>query len=304
MNIENIIKKYNYSKPISTFLYKAYPLFVEYFQDEVVVYKALNSAEIVLTDDMSKYLYDNDFFDEEDRSNFNEFDVLNECFGSYCSNPVLKYNHGTYKITDIKRVVLINTTLTDEDNFASTLAHELCHLIKSINTDYIIKEDTLTEYCGFRTIRYELTFNNRYVLKRPIFEHGVGIEEGLNTVAGDEIASKIYTKTGKYIGYDYIKKMAQKIIDTFHEFKQNIINAELNHSLDELDKLFGINFYKLIDLFDKVIEIDDEYLMSINNELKKREIEKKANYIYVEMFIPILSEIKKNYEGKGSVRNA
>lgn len=296
MNIEDIIVKYGYNDQLKKILEKMYPLLVEYFGDEELVYNTLSNVEIVLAYDLMNYLDEQDFYSEEDKKYSKELSELDYCFGAYCINPIVEYRNSAYELKEVKSVILFR--LTDDgyyDYMTSTLAHEICHMIKSMKNACEIKNDTLTVCTGFRKTIYQLSNNGGKVSKIPVLEYGVGLEEGLNTVFEEEIANKIYKKRFKYETYDKVRDMAYELLNISDELKKAIIRVSVNHNYEELDKLLGISTYELMDIFEKVFAIDNEYLSSYADQAKRSKLNEEASRIKAFSFNPIIKRIIENF---------
>lgn len=281
MSIEQIIEKYNYNLELSNFLRSVYPILCVYFGDENLVFNALNSTPIVLCSNVYDYLFKNNMLDADGTAVVDKAS-LKQAAGAYCSKPNIKYENleNKYTVTNVSRVVAINASTLENDSTKSTLIHEICHLIKSCHNEYLIKDDTLIEKSGLITSIYQLNYENGQVKKTLVFEHNVGLEEGLNTLAQDEIASKLLGKDFGSFGYGIVKALAKDVVHLSDNIYDEIMKAELYHDESKLKMQFGESFYKLMEFGDKLYKLNLEVMnFSLTEDERKLKADEIRKYV-------------------------
>ena len=293
MKIEEIIAKYNYPDTLGNLLRDIYPSLVSYFGDEDLIYNALLDTPIVLCANVYECLVQNNMIDINDKSTVN-VENLKQAGGVYCSKPDIKYKglEKKYTIENVKRIIAINASTFDFVATKSTLIHEICHLIKSYYTEFTIKTDTLVERSGLITSTYHLN-NQKGIVKRTlVFETGVGLEEGFNTVVQDEIAEKHFGKDALSIGYGLVKALSEDVKRYDDNMLNEIIKAELYHDNSSLEKLMGEGYFKLIDFADKLYKLNLEVMnFNLTDEERKAKAEEIKNFVS-NNYLAIKTEIK------------
>lgn len=228
MEFDNIIKKYNYSPKLATFLKKILEELINIFglDKEPLIYEALLNTEIV--DCESNYAYLNSHFTLSNDDSITLISDLDKASGVCYSDALIDYDESTktFSLKSINRVILINNLSSNESYVLGSLIHELCHLIKNYYREYTIENDILTVRQGLIESIYQLSYENGIVKRRLISEKGVGLEEGLNTILEYAIARKLIDPNYQTTGYLVLKELASILTDTLG-LKTPILNAEV-----------------------------------------------------------------------------
>lgn len=269
--IEDVIKKFNYDDNLASFLRKLYPYLIEYFKttNKDLVDMALMSCPIVLGCNSFDLLKKLDMLDND---GLVQDDDLKRSSGVYSSKPVLNYIDGEFVVSDVKRVVGISFDDINSEYAQDTLIHELCHLIKSSYQEYLIDKDTLIQKNGLIERHYQLTYENGMVKKSFIKEMGVGLEEGLNTLAEEWLAKQVIRPDFKISGYQTIAQLAQNVLVN-QQVVDEMLNAQLykkraslNGYYDEFVQIIDIIYKKYLEMFASIF--DQEKFDKLNEELR------------------------------------
>ncbi|MBO4601428.1 MAG: hypothetical protein J5634_04275 [Bacilli bacterium] len=284
MEIKSIIKKYKYNKELSSFLKRLYPLLVDFFKDENLIYNALDNCEIIMCGDISEYA-------RKDPSLYESLslsDNIDLC-GVYVSEPFVKYDKKsrTFKVDYIDRSILINGSDLYYDEVKAVLVHEICHLIKSYNHEFEVRNDVLTHRSGFlRTISI-IKKEEGYCSDESSFSNGMGLEEGLNVYTEKLLCEKLGIYREVEDEYLIVYEMAKSLMMFPSENIQDIIiKAQIYHDNTLIDKKLGIGFYKLQDFSDEVYFKTFELINNASNYDEK-------NHIFKEM----CEYVEANYKG-------
>lgn len=276
MNVDNIVNRHGYSTELASFLKKLYIELVAFFKDEEIVYNALLNTPIKSVSNVYDYLKDNKLLDD------NEFlvssDDLKRCSGVSHSEPNIVYdaNTKTYEILNINRVVLVVNLDLTKPHSAGTTIHEICHLIKSYFKEYTIEGDILIERSGLVECYYKLGYDGVKVTKTLIKEIGIGLEEGLNSVAEEEIGRKIISPLYQSTGYQIVNALARRIL-SINNLQDIIIAAEIYQDSKELENTIGEeNYTKLKEVLDKIYKLG---LIMFAQAFDKEKMQQTANEI-------------------------
>ncbi len=283
MNIENIIKQFNYDETLANFLRELYPEFINYLgkDKEPIIYEALLNTPIVLCNNVYTALKKANLLDTDDSSLVSNAD-LKRASGVYQSTPIVKYNPetNTYYISEIKRLVAINAQDFTSEFSKTTLIHELSHLIKSYYEECTITNDILTIRSGLITIIEKLTVENGHVKKTLISEQSIGLEEGLTSLMEEEIGKKLVNPNFEIHGYGVLNVIAHNLCEKFN-LKDIILNAEVLNKKDELitvlDSIMPDAYAKLDDITTKVYELSLKIFAEVYNPEKRKQI--KAEFM-------------------------
>jgi flagellar biosynthesis regulator FlbT len=305
MGVEDIIQKFNYSEDIANYLRKAYPLFVDEFENEEIVYDALMKGEIVLTDNIYNTLKEKGFLDNREDNELVSFETLKVSAGVYDCYIDISYNEDTkeFKIENEKRIVALNTESLIPDYSKSCATHEIGHLIKSVYNENTIDGNTLTVRSGFITRTYQLSYENGKVKKTLLSEKGVGLEEGLNTVLEDNITKKILGQQAyKTAGYQTMKALVQNVMNAYKipNLWEIFKEAELYHDNTRVDEVLGDVFYELRDFADKLYPLNVKILDMNNSNGEREQIGKKMDELLFAEYTPISQKLKEIGQGSMS----
>lgn len=285
---EEIIKKYNYDEQLSEFLYKVYIELVRYYGNEEIIYNAFLNTEIKSTSNIYEYLKENDMIDEN--ALVTESD-LKRSTGIYTSKPLIVSENNKYKIIDIKRVVLVKDFDINSTNKKATLIHELCHMVKSYEDEYIIKGNILVNNSGIIERHYKLTGDN-LVQKDLIIEKGVGIEEGFTALSEEQITRSVVDENYRHSGYGSVYALSNNLTEYINE---NLIRySELHHDRELLYEKLN-NYEEIENLSDLAYKLNLEIYAKAFDE---RELENIKNAI-----LNIMKEYKESLnKEKGRVK--
>ncbi|MEG2322020.1 MAG: hypothetical protein RSB71_00825 [Bacilli bacterium] len=256
--IDEISKKYNYSKSLKTILLEIIPVMIKYYGNENLIFKALEDTPILLCDN-NETIYDLmlKHMIIDDNTIVKKGDYM-RASGVYCSDSIIENN----KIIGIKRFVGIKSV--DGIN-KKTLVHELGHLFKSYFKTFEISNDILIERSGLVETKYKLENNKKTVIS----ETGVGLEEGINCYDEDNICSLLGLKCG-LSGYTASKEIA-KILMNEHseEIRNEQFYKEGNYRVDNqvltiCDEIVALEYEKFANIFNK------EKMLAINEILLQK----------------------------------
>ena len=93
-DFNNIIKKYNYDKEFSLFLYEVYNNLVSYYGNEDIIYNAFLNTKIINTSNIYEYLKENAMIEQD--TLVTEKD-LKRCLGIYTSKPLIVSSNNKYR---------------------------------------------------------------------------------------------------------------------------------------------------------------------------------------------------------------
>lgn len=291
MNIEDIIKKYNYNDEISNFLRNVYPILVEYFSDERIVYEALLSTPIKLTDNVYNCLIENGFLKDREDNEIVSLETLKFSAGAYHCEPVIKYekNIDKYTLEGTNRIIAINASSLESNTTKATLIHEISHLIKSYYKEHTIKEDTLVEKSGLINKVYQLSQIDGKVQRKTCFENGVGLEEAFNTIVEEEITSKLIGEKFNTKGYQLMKSLANDILSyNIPNFKEQLLETEVYHDTTRIVSTLGETYYKLIDFGDKIYPMLLQILNPSITMHTRVGISEEIDKLISEEYIPVI----------------
>jgi len=254
MNIDNIINKFGYSEEFGVFLKEIYPELVNEFSNEQMVYEALLNTPIVSVNNIYEYLNDNRLLDNA--NGLVSDGDLRRSSGVFHSKPNIIYKKDTnsYEISSVDRVVAV-VNFNFSNTSKGTLIHELCHLIKGYNNEYIINNDILISRNGLMEQHYKLSYNDGNIEKSLIKEVGVGLEEGLTSVSEEEISKKVVSKDYKSSGYGVVNVIARNLL-SLDGIKEKVVSAEIYHDKSELYNLFEEDYIKLEEISDRIYKLN------------------------------------------------
>ena len=297
MSVEDIIQKYGYNEELANFLRSAYPLYVEEFKDERIVYEAFMKTPIYLCDNVYECLKEHGHLDDREDNEMVPLETLKVSAGVYDCAAKLSYNEYSkeYTITNEDRIVAINAYSLKIDSCKSTLVHELGHLIKAYYNEHTIKGDTLVEKSGFITRIYQLSNENGRIKKTLWSETGVGLEEGLNAVLEEKIMARLLGKADfRSMGYQTMKNIALNVMNAYkipnlwNIFKE----AQIYHDNTRVDEVLGQVFYKIMAFADKLYPLNVEILNMNTTKERREEADKEMDILIKEEYTPISEELK------------
>ena len=294
MGIEDIIQKFNYNEELANFLRKAYPAFVEQF-DEQLVYDALSNVEIVIKDkNVADILKERGFLKNEKDQGLVSFETLKVCSGVYHSETDISYNKAlnSYSIDNVRRIVAENASSLILESRKSALVHELGHLIKSYRNEYTIKGDTLVEKSGLITRIYQLHEEDGVVVRELWSESCVGLEEGLNAILEDQVTSKIIGRPYFSNGYQSLKELARLITNLVPGLLDAFKEAQMYHDNTRIDNILGQTYYDLIEFTDKIYPMVVKIADMTVRENERREIANTLKVLLDNEFKPIVQRLK------------
>lgn len=286
-NFENIIKKYNYGKQFSNFLYQAYIELVNYYGNENIIYNAFLNTEINNVKDMYKYLKENDLLEDNNLVTENDLKISS---GMYISKPIIKQLNNKYEIIDTKRVVLVHKFNINDTNKKAALIHELCHMVKSYEEEYKIIGNILINNSGLIERHYKLLSENGKTHKEILREKGVGLEEGFTAIAEEYIIRRMIDKNYQQSGYESVYVLAKILINytnesiikysSLHKDKDILYDKITNYTeIEELaDITYKLNLEMYSELFEQeeikqikniMLNLINEYKEILNNNQKK-----------------------------------
>ena len=285
-DFKNIVKKYNYTEEFSALLNKIYYSLINYYGNEKIIYNAFLNTEIKNVDDIYGYLFNNNLLDESGLVSIGD---IKRSSGIYVSEPIIDKNNDKYTIKEVKRVVLVKDFDINNVNKQAILIHELCHMVKSFENEYIVDKDILLNSSGLIKRKYKLKYE-AIVKKELIEEKAVGLEEGFTTLSEECIVRDIIDKSYNQSGYGPVYILAKKLLDVISE--DIVIDAQMHHDKNILSEYIS-NYENLEDLSDIIYKLnlqmykkafDPEILDNIKNKIIK---------IIKEKYIPILENNKK-----------
>lgn len=285
MKFENIINKYGYTEEFNKFLKEIYYELVKEFGQEEIIYEALLNTPIVSVDNVYEYLKDNNLLDESDT--LVEEGDLRRSSGVFHSKPAINYNiDNTYKIVNINRVVAVVNFDLNNDSSKATLIHELCHLVKAYNNEYVIDNNMLLSRNGLVEQTYELSFDGTKVSTKLVKEIGVGLEEGLTSVSEENIAQKIVNPEYKSSGYGVVNSIAKNLL-SIPNMREILVSAEMYHDKSELYNTLGSDYNSLEELADRIYKLNlimfSQAFEPDKMELTKQELITLLNTEYKEL---------------------
>ena len=270
-NFEEIIKKYNYDEEFSKLLYQIYSEIVSYYGNEEIVYNAFLNAEIRSVPSIYDYLSENDML-ENDNTLITESE-LKKSTGLYTSKEIIEKRNHDFKISEIKRVVLIKDFDINDTEKKATLIHELCHMVKSYENEYVVKGNILVKNSGIIEQYYRLESENGKVRKKLIKEHGIGLEEGLTALAEVFITRKLFDEKYNQSTYGSVYALAENLTQIING--SLIKYAEMHHDRDILYEKVD-NYEYLEKLADLAFKLNLEIYRSFDQE----KIEEIKNIIF------------------------
>lgn len=293
MDFNLIVERFNYDNDFSEFLREIYLELVKYYGNEQLIFSALYNTNIVSVNNVYDFLKDANMLEEYDA--MVTADDLKKSAGVYHSVPQIVFNEqkNTYEITKINRVVaVVNLDLTKTHSKA-TLIHEICHLIKSYNNEYVIDGNKLISASGLIESVHELSHDGAKVNKKLVKEVGVGLEEGLNSVAEEEITRNIVDAEFKPSGYITVNQIAKNLL-SIENMKEIIVNAQIYHDKSEIYNKLGDNYFNLEEITDSVYVA---YLDIFKNMFDTEKFEKskdKLQDILRNEYLPLMNTMNNN----------
>ena len=294
MNIENIIKKFNYDETLANFLRELYPEFIAYFgaDKEPIIYEALYNTPILIGDNVYQILKNNDMLDNDDGYAVSAAD-LKRSSGAYQSKAIIDYEDNEFKIKEVKRVVIV--TKNYNNGFSkSPLIHELGHLIKSYYNEYKIDNDLLIGRSGLIETKKRLIKDGEKIKEVLIEEKGVGLEEGLNSIMQEEITKKLVDPNFEISGYGVLCHLAKIIVgsDLLSAFLEAEIKDDKESLITKLDEEFIPSAYKRIDkIFDKLYILTLKRFSEIFDKNKFKITTEEIEKLIKEDFNTLIKEI-------------
>ena len=286
-DFSKVIAKYKYDEEFSKFLYQIYIELINYYGSEEIIYNAFLNTEIRTTSNVYDYLKENNMLEVE--GIVTEFD-LKRSEGINFSKPIITYEEGQFIITDVKRVVLVTNIDINSTSSKATLIHELCHMVKSYENEYIVNGDTLEERSGLIRRYYKLSVENGVVKTKLIREKGVGLEEGF-TILAEELITKIivddnYEQKGNKTVLVLAKKLIEFIDERLIRYSQMHHDDSIMHeqieNYDEIEHLADVVYKMCLEMYAKSFNLENleevknkilNYLKNIKNYLVKRKEE-------------------------------
>ena len=285
-DFKNIVKKYNYTEEFSALLNKIYYSLINYYGNEKIIYNAFLNTEIKNVDDIYGYLFNNNLLDESGLVSIGD---IKRSSGIYVSEPIIDKNNDKYTIKEVKRVVLVKDFDINNVNKQAILIHELCHMVKSFENEYIVDKDILLNSSGLIKRKYKLKYE-AIVKKELIEEKAVGLEEGFTTLSEECIVRDIIDKSYNQSGYGPVYILAKKLLDVISE--DIVLDAQMHHDKNILSEYIS-NYENLEDLSDIIYKLNLQmYKKAFDPEILD-DIKNKIIKIIKEKYIPILENNKK-----------
>ena len=254
----SLIDQFNYDDNVKDILKKIYLPLVNYFHNEEMVYNTLKNVKIIFTNNVKDYLSLNGYLDET-AGEMVSSKTLKILSGVYSTIPIVSYNDAdkSFHLDSVKRTIVVANYLSDDLKKAA-LIHEICHAIKSYHNEYIIKDHLLFQSSGLIKKTYKLTKENTLVNKKLLEETNVGLEEGFNSLAEEQIMREVFSACYESCGFKVVSTAALNFenID-FQIFHDLIIKAELYHDLS----IININY----DSFTKLNKVVDKLYLKLLN---------------------------------------
>lgn len=299
MKIEEIIQKYNYNDELSNFLKEVYPKLVDYFGDENLVYSSLSNTEIVLCNNVYNCLDERNMLEMDDEKVVKN-DNLKQAAGVYCSKPQITYNklENKYSLDKVDRIIAINANDLMHESTKACLIHEICHLIKSYYKEYEINNDTLVAHSGLINTIYQLNQNEGLVTKKVASEDGVGLEEGLNSVAEEDITSKVIGKEYKSSGYGVVNAVARNVTSFDDNLIKEFIGAQTTHDTSKLSEILGQNYHELLSFTDNLYEKNLKLMSFTISPEERKQLEAELKDYIVEKYTPIHADLKRTFSSE------
>lgn len=297
MSVEDIIQKYGYNEELANFLRSVYPLYVEEFKDERIVYEAFMKTPIYLCENVYECLKEHGHLDDREDNEMVPLETLKVSAGIYDCAAKVSYNEYSkeYTITNEDRIVAINAYSLKIDSCKSTLVHELGHLIKAYYNEHTIKGDTLVEKSGFITRIYQLSYENGRVKKTLWSETGVGLEEGLNAVLEEKIMARLLGKADfRTMGYQTMKNIVLNVMNAYNipDLWEIFKEAELYHDNTRVDAVLGDVFYNIIEFADRLYPLNVKILNINTSKEERNKTEKEMDKLIKEEYAPISIRLK------------
>lgn len=296
MNFDLIIEKFNYEPAFGQFLKEVYYELINYFGNEEIVFNALMNTPIVSVNNAYDYLKENDLLDDNEQL-VTDGDMKRSA-GVCNSVPEISYNSTTnsFEMANVKRcVAVVNLDLTSTSSKA-TLIHEICHLIKSYYNEYVIEGNHLIAHSGLIESHYELSYNGEKVIKNLVNEIGVGLEEGLTSVAEEEITRSIVDSEYQSSGYGVVNAIARHLLE-LPEIKEVVVNAQIYHNKDELFyKLGAENYTELDQVSNKIYELSLKMFSEVFEYEKMQKTAELIKEIIRNEYLPIKTKLETNYK--------
>ncbi len=307
MDINNVIAKYHYEGALAEFLPKLYQEFINYFgkAKEPIIYEALLNTKIIACNNVYTALNERGLIERSNNgfeSAVGEGD-LKRAAGVYHSLPNITYDPNSYQynIEGAKRLVAINTSDFNSEYSKTVLIHELSHLIKSYYEEYSIDNGVLTSRSGLITTQEKLSIQNDCLVKTPILEESVGLEEGLTSIVEEDIAKVLVNPNYKVSGYGVVTAIARLIMDKF-QLKEDILNAQiLNDKKGLIQKFDGLlpNFYERLSiLMDRIYKLSLKMFSEMLQPEKMKATSNIINEVINNEFQPLLKEVIQNQESR------
>lgn len=261
MNLEEIFKKHSYDNETQDVIKKLYPELVRYFNNEPIVFQTLLNTKIELCSNVYECLFNNNLLDDE-MVDITHRNNLIRSAGAYDTNPDIVYdeNENKYLIKKENRVIAIKGNTFDKYT-TITLIHELCHAIKSTYEEHSFftenNEDYLIEKSGFVVRKFKLTHEGPIVKKELVSEIGIGLEEGLNVIAEEEISKNVGYKDYISTRYEETKKAALSFLELeIKNLKNKVAEYELYHDYSFISNELIEEFLFYLKSIDMIYETD------------------------------------------------
>ena len=236
-------EKYNYSDDIINALKKIIPAFIEHFGEEYesTILDAISSCEIRIQEKGEKTeTFLSEFFPEK---KIDKFPVLGAAL--YSSMPVIEEG----KVHSKRLIYLtskISSNLQDEKTL-SILVHEIGHLVKSYNGEYVISNGELSQRTGVCTgIVQKEEETGKYIEYEGINN---GIEEAINCYDEEKIMSIILGRQYKTNAYGHhFHDCIERLFEN-EELVKAFRNAQINGTNEHIQLLGKEDFEELCNYF-------------------------------------------------------
>lgn len=298
MNVDSIIKKFGYDSRIAISLKNIYPYLVTYFHDEKLVFDVLNNTPIHLCEDLYEVLEKENMLDAYNEGHITRDDLKN-AFGGHMTSEKFSYNseNNSFALSESRSIIGLNTSTIPSPKLDETLAHEICHAIKSYYNQYKIEGNTVTQYSGLKKTVYNLSLEDGIVKMSEGHAIGYGFEEALNEWATEKICSMM--KGQDYTSTDYVitKYYASGLFGYGVEGLDNIIfEAQMTHDDSKLYEIFGEGYSEFLKILDNVNRIENQYVDC--NEIEKQAVKKELDEYLIKQY-PIVDQMIRNKLGNG-----
>lgn len=290
--LKKLQEEYGYSKELTEVLGNIIPAFVEHFgqENEQLILDAISSCEIHMQEEKEKpEEYLSEFFPDKD---IEKLPTMARAF--YESMPIINNDN-----ISSKRLIYMRNSDLQSETTITTLVHEMGHLIKAYDKEYLEVDGKIQKRDGISTtIMTKDKETGKYISKE---ESNTAIEEAINCYDEEKIMSIILDREFADVNYSYHFNEAINPLFKNQELVTAFRNAQL-HGTDEHIKLIGKeDFEKLSEYCEKIYHPFVASFSELKNggtELLKKEREEAKKAI-----IDYSNKYRENKEKNFSLEN-